>query len=285
LMKANPRLPATRTPADVGLRYESVELSPADAPIRIRAWLMPAADPKATIVVVHGGGEDNRTLPYGNGLELMRDLVAHGYSVLALDLRNFGESDASPDGRMSFGPAESNDVVAAADLLRSRDSASRIGALGFSMGGSAVVYAAAKDERIEAVVLDSAFADSASITENFVQAAMGMPAWVARPFLWSAEYVHGLPLSAGRAVEVVGGIAPRPVLVIQDATDPIVPPDHGRRLAAACPGAELWITDTSRYATDAFGTHIKSYKYDPVPYVERVTGFYDKVFARRASAS
>ena len=42
------------------------------------------------------------------------------------------------------------------------------------------------------------------------------------------------------------------------------------RLAAACPGAELWITDTARFATDAFGTHIKSYRYDPKPYVERV---------------
>src|SRR5688572_19553911 len=209
-MKANPRLLASRTPADVGLRYESVEFVPGDAEIRIRGWLMPADKPKATIVMVHGGGEDNRTLPYGSGLELMRDLVAHGYSVLALDLRNYGESESSPDGRMTFGVGESNDVVAAVDLLRSRDPSARIAALGFSMGGSSVVYAAAKDDRIEAVVVDSAFADSASITANFVRSAIGLPIWVAQPFLWSAEAIHGVPLSAGRAGEMVGRIAPRP---------------------------------------------------------------------------
>jgi pimeloyl-ACP methyl ester carboxylesterase len=282
-MKANPRLLATRTPADLQLRYEPVELVPADADIRIRGWLMPAATPKATIVVVHGGGEDNRTVPYGSGLELMRDLVAHGYSVLTIDLRNYGESDASPDGRMKFGTEESNDVVAAVEMLESRDAGTRIGALGFSMGGSTVAYAASKDPRIEAVVVDSAFADSASITANFVEASMGMPAWIARPFLWSAEHLHGVPLSAGRAVDVVGRIAPRPLLVIQDVSDPIVPADHAKRLAAACPGAELWITDTARFANDSFGTHIKSYKYDPKPYVERVTRFFDAAFARPAS--
>ena len=153
------------------------------------------------------------------------------------------------------------------------------------MGGSAVVYAASKDERIEAVVLDSAFADSASITANFVEASIGMPVWIVRPFLWSAEHLHGVPLSAGRAVDVIGRIAPRPVLVIQDVGDPIVPADHGRRLAAACPGAELWMTDTARFASDAFGTHIKSYKYDPKPYVERVTRFFDAAFARSRPAA
>src|SRR5690348_14409524 len=79
-LKANPRLLPTRTPADVGLTFEAVELSPKDFPIRIGAWLVPAPNPKAAIVMVHGGGEDNRSLPYGNGLELMRDLVSHGYT-------------------------------------------------------------------------------------------------------------------------------------------------------------------------------------------------------------
>lgn len=278
-IQPNPRLVATRTPGDLGLAFEPVELSPADAAIRLHGWLVPAASSKATIVFVHGGGEDNRTLPYGDGLELVRDLVAHGYSVLAIDLRNFGESDASPDGRMKFGSEESNDVIAAVDLLRSRSASSRIGALGFSMGGSAVLYAAARDGRIEAVVTDSAFADSASITSNFVEASIGMPGWVASPFLWAAEHLHGLPLSAGRPVDVAGRIAPRPLLVIHDVGDPIVPAEHARRLAASCSGAELWMTDTARLATDAFGTHIKSYKYDPEPYVARVTSFFDASFA------
>ncbi|HYC54697.1 MAG TPA: alpha/beta hydrolase, partial [Candidatus Binatia bacterium] len=96
-MPPNPRLLHTRTPAAVGLAFEDVSFPAADAPLTLRGWLMPAPDAKATLVMAHGGGEDNRSLPYGEGLELMRDLVGNGYSVLAMDLRNFGESDASPD--------------------------------------------------------------------------------------------------------------------------------------------------------------------------------------------
>jgi pimeloyl-ACP methyl ester carboxylesterase len=83
------------SPADYGLRYEAIEFAPADRPIRLRAWWMPAADARAAVVMVHGGGDDNRTQPYQNGMALMRDLVGRGFAVLALDLRNFGESDAT----------------------------------------------------------------------------------------------------------------------------------------------------------------------------------------------
>src|SRR5262249_6596092 len=153
--------------------------------------------------------EDNRSLPFGNGLELMRDLVAHDYSVLAIDLRNFGESGASPDGRLTFGLTESNDVIAAIDFLEARSKGGRFGALGFSMGGSTVIYAASRDPRIEAVATDSAFADSHTIVTSFLRASLGMPPWVSRPFLWSAETIHGFNLGAGRAIDVVGRIAPR----------------------------------------------------------------------------
>ena len=70
-MQRTPRWVATRTPGDLGLAFEPVELWPADAAIRLHGWLVPAASSKATIVFVHGGGEDNRTLPYGDGLELV----------------------------------------------------------------------------------------------------------------------------------------------------------------------------------------------------------------------
>ena len=277
-MRPNPRLLPTATPASVGLRFESVEFTPADVPIKLRAWWIPTENAKASLVMAHGGGEDNRSLPYGHGLELMRDLAAHGYSVLALDLRNFGESDASPDARPTFGLREANDVVAAIDYLASRRASDRFGAIGFSMGGSTVLYAAARDTRIEAVVSDSAFADSRAIAVNFVHASMGIPPWLTRPLLWSAEKLHGVPLGAGRAVDVIGAIAPRRLLVIQDQSDPIVPVEQARQLAAACPGAELWITDTAKGRADPFGTHIKSYTNDPTAYVARVTQFFDATF-------
>src|SRR5437879_7216468 len=106
------RLPIFQTPRDYGVAFETVEFQPPDKAITLRAWWMPVARPKAAIILVHGGGDDNRALPYADGLKLARDLIAHNYAVLAVDLRNYGESDAAPEG-VTFGEAESNDVIGA----------------------------------------------------------------------------------------------------------------------------------------------------------------------------
>src|SRR5439155_3207067 len=81
------RLPIFQTPRDYGVAFETVEFQPPDKAITLRAWWMPVARPKAAIILVHGGGDDNRALPYADGLKLARDLIAHNYAVLAVDLR------------------------------------------------------------------------------------------------------------------------------------------------------------------------------------------------------
>ena len=58
-----------------------------------------------------------------------------------LTSENYGESDAAPEG-VTFGEAESNDVTGAMNYLAQRNPALRYGALGFSMGGETVLYAA-----------------------------------------------------------------------------------------------------------------------------------------------
>ena len=277
------RVPVMGSPADVGLRYETVAFHPPDRPITLRAWWMPADSARAAIVLVHGGGDDNRAQPHADGLRLARDLVARHYAVLALDLRNYGESDATPEG-ITFGEEESNDVIGAMDFLAAGHPGLRFGALGMSMGGETVLYAAARDARLEAVVTDGAFAEARTIAGNFVSAATGLPRAVLAPFLWSAERLHGVPLGRGRAVDVAGRIAPRAVLLIHNEGDPIVPIEHCRRLAAAIPGAQVWITPApppghALWASQGrWGMHTQCYRLAPEEYVERVTRFYDQVF-------
>jgi len=284
-MGPGPRLPVVGSPADVGLRYESVTFRPPDRPITLRAWWMPADAAKAAIVLVHGGGDDNRALPHSDGLRLARDLVARRYAILTLDLRNYGESDASRDGQVTFGVVEANDVIGALDYLASREPGMRFGALGMSMGGQTALYAAARDQRLEAVVSDCTYADSRSIAANFLYASLGAPRLLLLPLLWSAEHLHGVPLSAGRAIDVAAAIAPRRVLLIHNEADPIVPVAHAERLAAAIPGAELWRTpappaDHPLWATQGrWGMHTQSYKLFPEEYVRRVTRFFDATFA------
>jgi pimeloyl-ACP methyl ester carboxylesterase len=257
------------SPADVGLRYENVAFHPPDRPITIRAWWMP--------------GDDNRTQPHADGIRLAHDLVLERYGVLALDLRNYGESDGTPEG-ITFGEEESNDVIGAMDYLAARQPGLRFGALGMSMGGETVLYAAARDARLEAIVTDGTFAEARTIAAAFASAATGIPRWALGPFLWSAERLHGVPLGRGRAIDVAGRIAPRAVLLIHDEGDPIVPTEHCRRLAAAIPGAQVWILpapppdDPLLVSQGRWGMHTQCYRSGPEEYVRRVTRFYDGVF-------
>src|SRR3989454_7919766 len=140
------RLALVQTPRDYGTPFETVEFRPPDQPITLRAWWMPSEPAKAAIILVHGGGDDNRSLPYADGLKLAHDLVGHGYSVLAVDLRNYGESDATSEG-VTFGEAEANDIIGAMNYLGTQHPGLRYGGLGFSMGGEAVPYAAGRDGR------------------------------------------------------------------------------------------------------------------------------------------
>jgi pimeloyl-ACP methyl ester carboxylesterase len=269
------------SPQDHGIAFETIELQPADAPITLRAWWMPAAEAKAAIIMVHGGG-NNRSQRTIGWLPLARSLIDRHYSVLALDLRNHGESGDTVNGS-TFGVTEAADVTAAIDYLAKRAPGTRFAAIGYSMGGETAIYAASRDRRLEAIVADSAYADARDIVPYYAHAASGLPAWLfSAPFIWSAEHLHGVAMGA-RAVDVIGEISPRSVFLIHDAADPIVTIEHCKRLAAAYPAATVWITSTPanqlpESAAPPWGTHAKSYLLQPEEYVQRVTRFFDGVF-------
>ena len=275
--------PLVGSPEDYGIRFETVTFQPKAERLTLHAWWMPVEGAKAVIIMVHGGG-DNRSHPYMQWLRLARALIDHRYAIMDLDLRNHGESDDAPRGP-TFGVDEAADVSAAIDCVAPRAPGARFAGLGYSMGGQTLLYAAASDPRLEAVVSDASYADVRAIVPNFAHAATGLPAWLfPAPFVWSAEHLHGVRLGA-RAVDVIGRIAPRHVLLIHDAADPIVPVEHCHRLAHADPAAEVWITSAPPGAATLseiqppWGTHAKSYLLHPEEYVRRVTDFYDGVFA------
>jgi len=271
--------PLDGSPGDHGVAFETVTFQPRDQPLDLTAWWMPPSGAaKAAVVMAHGGGS-NRSELHTDWLALAAALTRNGYGVMAVDLRNHGESGDTAVGP-TFGPDEAHDVSAAIDFLQARQAASRFAAVGHSMGGQTSLYAAARDPRVEAVVSDATFTDVASITPNFAQAATGLPAALfGAPFLWSAQHLHGLTLDRARAIDVIGGLAPRPVLLIHDQDDPIVPVEQALALARAYPGAELWITQSPAAARGRFGTHVQSYKLQPDEYTRRVVAFLDRTFA------
>jgi fermentation-respiration switch protein FrsA (DUF1100 family) len=78
------------TPDALGLRHEEVRLDTADGQ-RIAGWWLPAAEPLATVLFLHGNA--------GNISHRLHHLMLlHGadLSVLIIDYRGYGESSGSP---------------------------------------------------------------------------------------------------------------------------------------------------------------------------------------------
>jgi len=100
------------------------------------------------VVVGHGTAQTKKSL-VGQGEFFSRA----GYVVLAIDYRSFGESEGEPRGQL-FPQAQAEDFRNGVSFLQrvpgvDRD---RIGIWGTSNSGGTVIYAAAVDRRIKAVV-------------------------------------------------------------------------------------------------------------------------------------
>ena len=255
------RHPATSTPAEVGLAYEDVRFISEDG-LRIAAWYVPSTN-RSAVILLHGLG-GNR----GGGLRLARDLAAHGYGLIMLDLRAHGDSEGAVS---TLGVLEVRDVRAAVDYLQTRPDvdAARITIYGGSLGASVAVLAAAEIPEIRAVVADSAFASVDWLVGNQFGNLLALPPWMASLVVRWGNIQTGVDATRVAPVERVGRISPRPLMIIHGEADDFFSVQNARLMAeAAREPKEVWIVPgvghTAVYATD------------PPGYVARVTAFLEK---------
>jgi pimeloyl-ACP methyl ester carboxylesterase len=259
------RVPVVGSPADMGMAYEEVTM-PAAGGITLRGWYVPSHN-GAAIVAVHGSD--------GNRCQLLwhaQALANEGYGVLLLDLRAHGESD----GTMFPVTDGSPDVAAAVAYLRGRPEIDpeRIGAVGLSLGAEVILQAGAKDRSLKALIADGA-------STNRIQDLLPLPPqyrllYLAAPMWWMSDHVAAW-MSGGLArplKEVVGDIAPRPVLFISSKAEP--EPFMNRRLhERAGPAAQLWeLPDTN---------HVGGIFAHPGEYKQRMVSFFDAALLGEAS--
>jgi predicted alpha/beta-fold hydrolase len=110
-----------------------------------------------------------------------------GFHVLALDLRNLGDSGRFSEAPTSWGYRESDDIMAAAEYLESVDRVSTVGVCGVGMAGSAALIAAGRS-RLDrplsgGVVAVSAYADASSGVDRLSGSGTLSPALSARRLL------------------------------------------------------------------------------------------------------
>ncbi len=215
-----PTFPPWLTPGDAGLDYRDVTLATADG-LHLAAWYVPASAPGApTVLLAHGLQDSKWTL-----LRLIPWLHEAGYNVMAFDFRGHGDSDKRPT---TVGREEVLDVQAALDWLEAEGACDKVAALGQSLGAAALVNTAAIDNRLDALILDSLFAEWKNV--DYAKGYRLPPQWL----------VPGVP----NPIEVIRRVHV-PVFIIHGTADILVGVDHAERLYQAANEPKfLWINDS-----------------------------------------
>jgi pimeloyl-ACP methyl ester carboxylesterase len=268
------RFPVSETPAKVGLAYDDVAFPSARGRLTIRGWWIPAPRPRAVVILVHGDNTNRRDV-YGRGLELARFLAGRNVSVLMPDLRNFGESDASPSGMVALGYDEAGDVVGAVDQASRRAPGLPIYVMGNSLGGATAIYAAAADHRIRGLILYDPILDNESVARNMLHAMAPVPMWALEPTLWSTKALLGdvmahSPLAVAARLET-------PMLLIQDDGDHICNATYAYQLARRNPAVRLWVSHDPPVDGASlwvgFAGHVAAYKLHPTDVEQQLRAF------------
>jgi dipeptidyl aminopeptidase/acylaminoacyl peptidase len=225
-------------------------------------YLARGAAPKPTVLLLHGcpGLEKN--------LDLAAALRDRGRNALVFHYRGCWGSEGPYDLRTIPG-----DVTAAVDHLRSGEhptvDGGRLAVVGHSLGGWAAILAAAADERLSAVAVYGAAVDLGGIDLTPERLDHEMTRFLA---VTPGEFERQRADVSGRPgpLEVVGSIAPRPLLIVHGSDDAWVPAEQARRLAAAA-------RRPCRYVAVDGANH--SFAWHRAELRGLVTGWLDEVFA------
>jgi alpha-beta hydrolase superfamily lysophospholipase len=212
--RKSPPTPPSIPHEDLTLRGEGIDLC---------AWRFPASGARRGLVIyLHGSSDDRR-----GGVGIAQQFTPRGFDVLAYDSRAHGSSG---------GDACTYGVLERRDLSRVLDGEPEgpVALIGFSLGASIALQAAADDPRISLVVGVAPFSDLRTIVHDRA------------PFF----VTHGQAEEALRLAGLEGGFsvdeaaplacAPRircPVLLLHGASDTATPPAHSQRIfdALTCP--------------------------------------------------
>ncbi len=279
-----------QTPGDLGVSYTDVSFQSRVDHVQLKGWVIPGVLPDGhltmyrTLIVCHGA-YTNRTDPNDNLLSLQVALAKQGFAILAFDFRGEGQSGPAP---FSLGEFEQRDVLGAVDFLQNGNlpyaSLGRphvIGGLGMSMGAGTLLLSAAQEPAIKAIVADSATADTSTVLQRQIPKSSGLPTFFTPGVLTASLAIFGIDFRGIRPLDVVAGLAPRPLFFIAGSEDDFVGITQFPQLvkAASAPAnsqVTSWLVPGAR--------HVQSYNQEGQEYVNRVVAFLNTSLGQDPSA-
>lgn len=217
-----------RTPEALNIPFETITLTTEDGK-NLRNWLIkPRAKPKATVLFLHGNGENIST-----HLGSVAWLTEHKYSVFLLDYRGYGKST----GESTLETAISDTALAHRWLSEERSE--EIIILGQSMGGAiAITYLSMLNDALKNDALDYEVRPAKALITESAPANWPQIAREAMSKHWLTWLLQGpaslLPYQYN-AEDHVHNIPQMPVLMMHSPDDQIVPYHHLAQILANAP--------------------------------------------------
>jgi uncharacterized protein len=239
--------------------------------VRLAGWYIPAADGSAptgpTVVLVHGWGSNKSEM-------LDRAAILHDrYNLLLVDLRNHGQSQ---EAATTQGVREATDLRAMIDWLEENKGPQSIALFGTSMGGATAIAEADRDERVDALIIESTHATLANAAQARLEIA-GYP--LAMPGSWAillgSLMRTGEDVSSVDPVQGVQRLDDRPVLLIDGGGDAAIGPGAADHLLTAATEAG----SPAELQVCAEAGHADSDNACPLEYPGWVLGFLERVLA------
>ncbi len=220
------------------------------------------AERRPGFLVLHGFGSNKDG---GNSLIVARMLVELGYVALRFDMRGCGESEGTRGRVICLEQVEDTKRARSFLAARSEVDPERIGVMGHSFGAAVAIYAAGVDERIAACVASGGWGDgeqkfrlqhaspeawrkfSAVLEEgrrrraqtgesimvpryDIVPIPPGLRGNLAPGSIMAFPFEVVESMVAFKANDVVGRIAPRPLLLLHPAHDSVTPTEQSIEL-------------------------------------------------------
>lgn len=283
-------------PDSVGLDYRDVSFTSRGGDAGLSGWLIrPQSEPGTRseaktdadagpghsgtargiswVAMVHGDNT-NRSDSKTGMLDIARALSQRGFGIFMFDMRGRGDSPAAIS---SSGYYERLDLQGASDYLVSNGAdRSRIGVLGFSLGGAVALLAGSNPNNFGAVVSDSAFADLSLVLK-------GAMTGVKRPLaLWfpgmkfMARALYGIDIADVSPARAIAR-SDTPVLVIHGEEDGVIPVEHARLLGRAIGASfdEIEAGEETVWIVPGAG-HTGAFRTQPKTYIAKVARFFEK---------
>ncbi|MDP9351308.1 MAG: alpha/beta fold hydrolase, partial [Chloroflexota bacterium] len=166
----------------------------------------------------------------------------------------------------TLGYSETLDALAAVAFCTGKAPDTQVGVVGYSMGGAVALLAAARDQRIRAVVADSPFASQRRVIQRHFRRRTRLPSF---PFLSLVELFLPYDPEQVEPINEVARIAPRALMLIHGSSDAVTDPlDSEALYRAAGDPKEMWALPGV--------THVGAYFQDRTTYVTRVAEFFER---------